>query len=221
MFAKWELSWKKQLRTLNVCHEEYDRWIKSSAFGHLWWPTYATFGGIQKVCCSLWRLLRKEIRLVIFICCISVLVASIMELWPCVRAYLKVPGQAWQNVCLLTCYIGFCPSSELSISELMQLAQCFDHYPKCHWNWLSELCVGQSVVVSEGHWYLEYNAVSCSLILGNSKKFWEVKLTLWRQFFQILAHPVFKMWVIQKPNKVALWNKWHFEEKEMEIIHHV
>jgi hypothetical protein len=33
-------------------------------------------------------------------------------------------------------------------------------------------------------------------------------------FFQILAHPVFKMWVIQKPNKVALWNKRHFEEKK-------
>ena len=48
-------------------------------------------------------------------------------------------------------------------------------------------------------------------------------LTFWRRtfFFQILAHPVFKMWVIQKPNKVALWNKWHFEEKKMEIIQHV
>ena len=40
-------------------------------------------------------------------------------------------------------------------------------------------------------------------------------------FFQILAHPVFKMWVIQKPNKVALWNKRHFEGEKMEIIHHV
>ena len=40
-------------------------------------------------------------------------------------------------------------------------------------------------------------------------------------FFQILAHPVFKMWVIQKPNKVALWNKRHFEEKKMGIIQHV
>ena len=29
------------------------------------------------------------------------------------------------------------------------------------------------------------------------------------------------MWVIQKPNKVALWNKRHFEEKEMEIMQHV
>ena len=40
-------------------------------------------------------------------------------------------------------------------------------------------------------------------------------------FFQILAHPVFQMWVIQKPNKVALWNKRHFEEEKMEIIEHV
>ena len=40
-------------------------------------------------------------------------------------------------------------------------------------------------------------------------------------FFQILAHSVFKMWVIQKPNKVALWNKRHFEENKMEIIQHV
>ena len=40
-------------------------------------------------------------------------------------------------------------------------------------------------------------------------------LTFWRRIslFQILAHPVFKTWVIQKPNKVALWNKRHFEEK--------
>ena len=31
-----------------------------------------------------------------------------------------------------------------------------------------------------------------------------------RTFFQILAHPVFKMWVIQKPNKVAVWKKTAF-----------
>ena len=41
------------------------------------------------------------------------------------------------------------------------------------------------------------------------------------EFFLILARPVFKMWVIRKPNKVALWNKRHFEEKKMEIIEHV
>ena len=43
-----------------------------------------------------------------------------------------------------------------------------------------------------------------------------VGLTFWRRtFFQISAHPVFKMCVIQKPNKVALWNKRHFEEKKI------
>ena len=26
--------------------------------------------------------------------------------------------------------------------------------------------------------------------------------------------PVFKMWIIQKPKKVALWNKRHFEEEK-------
>ena len=36
-------------------------------------------------------------------------------------------------------------------------------------------------------------------------------------FFQILAHPVCKMWVIQKPNKVALWNKRHFVGKKWRL----
>jgi len=33
-------------------------------------------------------------------------------------------------------------------------------------------------------------------------------------FFLILAHPVYKMWIIQEPNMVELWNKLHFEEKK-------
>jgi hypothetical protein len=36
-----------------------------------------------------------------------------------------------------------------------------------------------------------------------------------------LAHRVCKMWIIQEPKKVALWNKRHFEEKEMESVQHV
>ena len=35
-------------------------------------------------------------------------------------------------------------------------------------------------------------------------------------FFLISAHPVYKMWIIQEPNKLALWNKLHFEEKKKE-----
>ena len=31
--------------------------------------------------------------------------------------------------------------------------------------------------------------------------------------FLILAHSVYKMWIIQEPNTLKLWNKLHFEEK--------
>ena len=33
----------------------------------------------------------------------------------------------------------------------------------------------------------------------------------------ILAHPVYKMWIIQEPNKLALWNKLHFKEKKRRV----
>ena len=40
-------------------------------------------------------------------------------------------------------------------------------------------------------------------------------------FFLILAHPVYKMWIIQEQNKLELWNKLHFEEKKTESIYRV
>jgi len=40
-------------------------------------------------------------------------------------------------------------------------------------------------------------------------------------FFLILAHPVYKMWIIQEPNMLDLWNKLHFEEEKTERIYHV
>jgi len=33
-------------------------------------------------------------------------------------------------------------------------------------------------------------------------------------FFLILAHPVYKMWIIHEPNTLELWNKLHFEEEK-------
>jgi len=39
-------------------------------------------------------------------------------------------------------------------------------------------------------------------------------------FFKILAHPVYKMWTIQEPNTLHLWNKLHFEEEKTENIYH-
>jgi len=32
--------------------------------------------------------------------------------------------------------------------------------------------------------------------------------------FLILAHSIYKMWIIQDPNKLELLNKLHFEEKK-------
>jgi len=34
------------------------------------------------------------------------------------------------------------------------------------------------------------------------------------ELFFILAHPVYKKWIIQEPNTLELWNKLHFEEKK-------
>ena len=48
---------------------------------------------------------------------------------------------------------------------------------------------------------------------------WQMVLIFWRSnyFFLILAHPVYKMWTIQEPNMLELWNKLHFEEKKRRV----
>ena len=49
-----------------------------------------------------------------------------------------------------------------------------------------------------------------------------MSLTFWhRNYFLILAHPVYKMWIIQEPNKLELWNKLYFEDNKTESIYHV
>jgi hypothetical protein len=40
-------------------------------------------------------------------------------------------------------------------------------------------------------------------------------------FFLILAHSVYKMWIIQEPNMFELWNKLHYEEKKKESPYYV
>jgi len=42
------------------------------------------------------------------------------------------------------------------------------------------------------------------------------ELTFWRRnyFFLILAHPVYKTWIIQEPNTLELWNKLHFLKRK-------
>jgi len=41
------------------------------------------------------------------------------------------------------------------------------------------------------------------------------------EFFLILTHLVYKMWIIQEPNTLALWKKLHFEKEKMESLYHV
>ena len=42
-----------------------------------------------------------------------------------------------------------------------------------------------------------------------------------RNFLLNFSTPVFKMWIIQEPKKVAFWNKRHFEEEKTESVQHV
>jgi len=39
------------------------------------------------------------------------------------------------------------------------------------------------------------------------------------EFVFILAHPVYKMWIIQEPNILELWNKLHFEEEKKRRVY--
>ena len=74
-------------------------------------------------------------------------------------------------------------------------------------------------------YYTKKNQIydNASMSLPNSKIIkLSQNLTFWCRNFFILAHPVYKMWIIQEPNKLGLWNKLHFEErKKMESMHHV
>ena len=40
-------------------------------------------------------------------------------------------------------------------------------------------------------------------------------------FFFNFSTPVYKMWIIQEPNKLELWNELHFEEEKTESIYRV
>jgi len=61
------------------------------------------------------------------------------------------------------------------------------------------------------------------VVHSSLKQYGYSMLTFWcrNYFFLILAHPVYKMWITQEPNKLELWNKLHFEEEKAKSIHHV
>jgi hypothetical protein len=53
----------------------------------------------------------------------------------------------------------------------------------------------------------------------NNASNWQIGLNLLAPelFLLILAHPVYKMWIIQETNMLKLWNKLHFEEKKRRV----
>ena len=61
------------------------------------------------------------------------------------------------------------------------------------------------------------------VVLYQVKQLNHILLTFWRRnyLFLILAHPVYKMLIIQELNMLELWNKLDFEEKKTESIYHV
>jgi hypothetical protein len=64
---------------------------------------------------------------------------------------------------------------------------------------------------------LSSETITTSLILQGA-----IHLTFWRRnYFLILAHTVYKMWIIQEPNTLELWNKLYFEEEKTESIYRV
>ena len=63
---------------------------------------------------------------------------------------------------------------------------------------------------------LRYNRAT-----SNTFDLFDSWLTFWRRnyyFFLNFSTPVYKMWIIQEPNTLELWNKLHFEEKKTDSI---
>ena len=86
---------------------------------------------------------------------------------------------------------------------------------KDHWCSCIEDCVGSRD--SLGVKFVRNYTKAWQLLLVRL----EINLLAPELFFLILAHPVYKMWIIQKPTTLELWNKLDFEEKITESIYHV
>ena len=68
-------------------------------------------------------------------------------------------------------------------------------------------------------YYIQYRIVSPTLYPLTMP---DINLLAPELFFLILTHPVYKMWILQEPNTLELWNKLHFEEKKKtESVYHV
>jgi len=62
----------------------------------------------------------------------------------------------------------------------------------------------------------DFNLHKCHCVEMNTNQ--SITILAPELFFLILAHPVYKMWIIQEQNTLELWNKLHSEEKKTESI---
>jgi len=72
-------------------------------------------------------------------------------------------------------------------------------------------------------WYVDVNAWLSAYLRPSFRPYFRDKLTFWsRNYFLKFSTSVYKVWIIQEPNKLELWNKLHFEEeKKTESIYHI
>jgi hypothetical protein len=87
------------------------------------------------------------------------------------------------------------------------------------------LCSSVNLIIDKVYWNLQINSNSPALfcvipdLLLESSVF---NLLVPELFFFSFSTPVYKMWIIQEPNTLELWNKLNFEEeKKTESIYHV
>jgi hypothetical protein len=68
---------------------------------------------------------------------------------------------------------------------------------------------------------LKFSTYQGTNYTGYKTSLYNLNLLAPELFFLILAHFVYKMWIIQEPNTLELWNKLRFEEEKTESIYHV
>ena len=86
-------------------------------------------------------------------------------------------------------------------------AHCNTKCNYCIRNWTFRCPVGNT-------WTINNRNDDRALYSGGTVNFLAPEL-----FILILAHPVYKMWIIQEPNTLELWNKLHFEEKKKRRVY--
>ena len=83
------------------------------------------------------------------------------------------------------------------------------------WHWPRNTAMGKTTMCN-----IKVSFTHQPLRQGVFLKKYDINLLDPELFFSFSTH-VYKMWIIQEPNMIELWNKLHFEEEKTESIYHV